>query len=312
MCIRELTVLRIIHIDGLALLVLALRLEIFKELGGNEFAGVDINDINAVLQSCRKCELARDEAVVICPLLILGPGVRRLEGSINCRFCCLVLHVLIAALGVELIEGIKIYALVQVALADVGGLPVLAGSNAGLALCFTRLHGIFLQVSADKAARIAEAHRHLDAIVTENLRMRDCLALLSELAVPGQRIAGHAAALSRILALGCLAVDGKLQGRKIEAAGLRNIYCIRNLIASLRGDLILAVGLDVDNGAVNFSVDGSSCRHCRGAAQRCRRDHKRRESRDEFLHDNLILSGLISEQPRSRSQTHLFILFCWI
>ena len=88
-------------------------------------------------------------------------------------------------------------------------------------------------------------------------------------------------------------IDRHLQEQAVEAVRLRNINRNRNGHAALFNlDLILTTGLERNNCIIDLTVCCSVCTESQSAAHSRRCQNKRRKSRDEFLHDNLILSGL--------------------
>ena len=294
----------------------AVSLEVLKEVCVDKFALIDVNDISTVRQSARKVESTLDQCILVCPCLIRGPcGNGGVLGVIEDRIACILVSIAVETGELSSRVGVNVHLSRECTVGGYHDIPCLCIEN-----CVTERGGLtslpvivrLIVLTVDRQ-RIAELFvRNGDTVVTENFRMRNGLTLAAERGVLCQGVFCCTAAKSRILTLGLVAVDSEFQRNLVKAVRLRNVKLERNLIASLGiFDFIGAVGLNVNDGLTHIPVGGSCRAHRKRTAQRCRRNYKRRKSRDEFLHDNLILSGLIPETaafPRSNTFVYLVLL----
>ena len=284
------------------------------------FISVDIQYILAVRQICRQNEIKADERGLVCPRFILCPGLNDLVVREIIRLACCNPCII----GVDVVRAVA---------ARVRRCCLEVDSSVSLIVHREHLSG----ESCDLTAGV---------IITGLLRLTCCRAALNAVCfadpntgieaelifiVPGIRILlngdavvaecilivlGHfysnsviiLRSLNRALTESLLAVDRHLQVDAVETAGLRNINRNRNGLAFFGSDLIFTIGSEGNDRIIDLRICCSVCTESQSAAHSRRCENERRKSRDEFLHDNLILSGLIPGKPPSRSKRIVYLV----
>ena len=291
---------RRILVAGIRQLFVGLLIEQSRRCAEEELIGVYIEDVLAVCNAFRQNEVEGNERGIICPLGILSPGPDRGEACIVSRRTCLNPCIVgVDVQGAAALELVGVLDHVSSLILDVECISSEEGHTAGLRIACITLHVAgTCQCAGFEAAGICKlCIGNGDTVVTESI-----LIVLIFLIV---------VIVNSTLAERFSTVNSHLNGKAVETAGLRDVHSDRNDVAALRildGIDFFFAGTERNDRAVDRAVCCSVCAESQSAAHSRRCDSKRRKSRDEFLHDNLILSGLIPGKPPSRSKRIVYLV----